>query len=87
MLNCSHAGIWLQNLTSPEPGFRPIRIVGAARAPPLQPKRLPVNKRGSLKKKLSMLPPPSAGMDGLKAQWERAWEALQKAYDDLEQVH
>ena len=35
-----------------------------------------------------MLPPPSAGldMDGLKAQWERAWEALQKAYDDLEQV-
>ena len=45
-----------------------------------------VNKRGSLKKKLSMLPPPSAGMDGLKAQWERAWEALQKAYDDLEQV-
>ncbi|MFI5354621.1 MAG: PAS domain-containing protein, partial [Desulfobaccales bacterium] len=45
-----------------------------------------VTKRGSLKKKLSMLPPPNAGMDGLKAQWERAWEALQKAYDDLEQV-
>lgn len=31
-----------------------------------------------------MLPPPTADMDGLKAQWERAWEALQKAYDDLE---
>ncbi len=46
----------------------------------------PVTKRGGLKKKLSMLPPPTAGMDGLKAQWERAWEALQKAYDDLEQV-
>ncbi len=46
-----------------------------------------VNKRGSLKKKLSMLPPPTAGMDDLKAQWERAWEALQKAYDDLEQRH
>ncbi len=45
-----------------------------------------VSKRGGLKKKLSMLPPPSAGMDGLKAQWDLAWEALQKAYDDLEQV-
>ena len=45
-----------------------------------------LNKRTNLKKKLSMLPPPSAGMDGLKAQWDHAWEALQKAYDDLEQV-
>ena len=45
----------------------------------------PVNKRGNLKKKLTILPPPAAGMEDLKAQWERAWEALQKAYDDLEQ--
>ncbi len=45
-----------------------------------------MHKRTNLKKKLSMLPPPSAGMDGLKAQWDHAWEALQKAYDDLEQV-
>jgi PAS domain S-box-containing protein len=45
----------------------------------------PVNKRDNLKKKLTLLPPQTAGMEELKAQWERAWEALQKAYDDLEQ--
>ena len=44
-----------------------------------------VNKRGNLKKKLTILPPPTAGMEELKAQWEHAWDALQKAYDDLEQ--
>jgi len=44
-----------------------------------------VNKKNNLKRKLTMLPPQSEGMEELKAQWERAWEALQKAYDDLEQ--
>ncbi len=42
------------------------------------------DKSRSLKEKLTMLPPQAAGMEDLKAQWERAWEALQKAYDDLE---
>ena len=44
-----------------------------------------MNKRSNLKKKLTMLPPPTRSGDELKAQWERGWEALQKAYDDLEQ--
>ncbi len=44
-----------------------------------------MNKKSNLKRKLAMLAPPAAGMEDLKAQWERAWEALQKAYDDLEQ--
>ncbi|MCX5888145.1 MAG: PAS domain S-box protein [Deltaproteobacteria bacterium] len=34
---------------------------------------------------MTILPPQTAGMEDLKAQWEHAWEALQKAYDDLEQ--
>ena len=46
-----------------------------------------MNKRNNLKKNLTMLPPPTSrrDRDGLKAQWERGCEALQKAYDDLEQ--
>jgi PAS domain S-box-containing protein len=44
-----------------------------------------VNKRSNLKKKLTMHPLPTRNRDELKAQWERGWEALQKAYDDLEQ--
>jgi len=44
-----------------------------------------VNKRSNLKKKLTMLPLPTGTRDELKGQWERGWEALQKAYDDLEQ--
>ena len=46
-----------------------------------------MNKRSNLKKNVTMLPPPTSrrDRDGLKAQWERGWEVLQKAYDDLEQ--
>ena len=44
-----------------------------------------MNKRGNLKKKLTILPPPTGSREELKARWERGWEALQKAYDDLEQ--
>jgi PAS domain S-box-containing protein len=44
-----------------------------------------VDKRSNLKKKLAMIPQPAAGREEWKVQWERAWDALQKAYDDLEQ--
>jgi PAS domain S-box-containing protein len=44
-----------------------------------------VNQENSLKIKLSMNSQATAGMEELKAQWERAGEALQRAYDELEQ--
>lgn len=45
-----------------------------------------MNKRSvKLANRLAGVPPKTAGMAELKTQWERAGEALQKAYDTLEQ--
>ncbi len=43
-----------------------------------------MNQKDSLKNKLTMIPQATASLEELKAQWSRAGEALQKAYDDLE---
>jgi len=45
-----------------------------------------VNKRSvKLANRLAGVPPKTDGMAELKTQWERAGEALQKAYGTLEQ--